>query len=85
MTDTQTEMKGATTMTENKNIHENKEKAPLNDEMLEEVTGGEDLSLSAIPMIYLKCAVDPSHCWPYGYDACPVCGSTEFIRTVVPE
>ena len=69
-------------MTENKKIPENK---PLTDDQLEEVTGGEDLSLSAVPMIYLKCAVDARHNWPYGVDACPVCGSTEFIRTVVPE
>ena len=69
-------------MTDNKKIPEN---TPLTDDQLEEVTGGEDLSLSAVPMIYLKCAVDARHIWPYGIDACPVCGSTEFIRTVVPE
>ena len=58
---------------------------PLTDDQLEEVNGGEDLSLSAVPMIYLKCVVDSRHIWPYGVDACPVCGSTEFVRTVVPE
>ena len=72
-------------MTENKKIPENAENKPLTDDQLEEVSGGEDLSLSAVPMIYLKCAVDSRHIWPYGIDACPVCGSTEFIRTVVPE
>ena len=69
-------------MTENKKIPEN---TPLTDDQREEVTGGEDLSLSALPMIYLKCAVDARDIWPYGIDACPVCGLTEFIRTVVPE
>ena len=57
----------------------------LTDEQLAAVAGGEDLLLSAVPTIYLKCAVDSMHIWPYGLDACPVCGSTEFIRTVVPE
>ena len=70
---------------EKKIIPETNENKPLTDEQLEKVAGGEDLSLSAVPMIYLKCAVDASHIWPYGIDACPVCGSTEFIRTVVPE
>ena len=69
-------------MSENKKIPEN---MSLTDEQLEKVTGGDDLSLSAMPIIYLKCAVDPRHNWPYGLDACPVCGSTEFVRTVVPE
>lgn len=69
-------------MTENKKIPEN---TPLTDEQLEKVSGGEDLSLSALPMIYLKCVVDARHIWPYGFDACPVCESTEFVRTVVPE
>ena len=72
-------------MTENKKIPENTGNNPLTDERLEEVSGGEDLSLSAVPIIYLKCAVDARHIWPYGIDACPVCGSTEFIRTVLPE
>ena len=72
-------------MTENMKIPENTGNNPLTDERLEEVSGGEDLSLSAVPIIYLKCAVDARHIWPYGLDACPVCGSTEFIRTVVPE
>lgn len=72
-------------MTENKIIPENNEIKPLTEDQLGEVTGGEDLSLSAVPMIYLKCAVDSRHIWPYGIDACPVCGSTEFVRTVVPE
>ena len=72
-------------MTENKRIPENYENMPLTDDQLEEVSGGEDLSLSAVPIIYLKCAVDARHIWPYGVDACPVCGSTEVIRTVVPE
>ena len=70
---------------EKKIIPETNEIKPLTDDQLEEVTGGEDLSLSAMPIIYLKCAVDARHIWPYGVDACPVCGSTEFIRTVVPE
>ena len=68
-------------MTENKKIPEN---MPLTDDQLEAVAGG-DVSLSAMPIIYLKCAVDSRHVWPYGVDACPVCGSTEFIKTVVPE
>ena len=72
-------------MTENKKIPESTENKPLTDEQLEKVTGGEDLSLSAVPIIYLKCAVDARHVWPYGAAACPVCGSTEFVRTVVPE
>ena len=72
-------------MTENKKIPENAENKPLTDEQLSGVTGGEDLSLSAVPMIYLKCSVDSRHIWPYAIDACPVCGSTEFVRTVVPE
>jgi len=72
-------------MTEIKKFPESAENMPLTDEQLEEVSGGEDLSLSAVPIIYLKCAVDSRHIWPYGIDACPVCGSTEFIRTVVPE
>jgi len=72
-------------MTENKEIPESIESRPLTDEQLEKVTGGEDLSLSAVPMIYLKCVVDARHVWPYGVAACPVCGSTEFVRTVVPE
>ncbi|MBQ2954864.1 MAG: hypothetical protein IJE08_00220 [Clostridia bacterium] len=72
-------------MTENKKIPENTDNKPLTDDQLEKVSGGEDLSLSAVPMIYLKCAVDSRHIWPYGIDVCPVCGSKEFIRTVVPE
>lgn len=60
-------------------------KLELVEEQLEKVSGGDELSLSAMPIIYLKCAVDPRHIWPYGIDACPVCGSTEFVRTVVPE
>ena len=72
-------------MTENKKIPENAENEPLTDAQLSGVTGGEDLSLSAMPIIYLKCAVDSRHIWPYGIDTCPVCGSTEFVRTVVPE
>ena len=70
---------------EKKIVPENDKINPLTDEQLEEVSGGEDLSLSAMPIIYLKCAVDSRHVWPYGVDACPVCGSTEFVRTVVPE
>ena len=64
---------------------DDKKMLELNDEQLEEVSGGEDMLRSAVPSIYLKCAVDARHRWPYGLDACPVCGSTEFIRTVVPE
>ena len=63
----------------------NEKEFELTDEQLAAVTGGEDLSLSAVPIIYLKCAVDSMHIWPHDVDACPVCGSTEFIRTVVPE
>ena len=70
---------------EKKIIPENNEGKLLTDDQLEEVSGGEDLSLSAMPIIYLKCAVDSRHIWPYGVDACPVCGSREFDRTVVPE
>ena len=40
-------------MTENKKIPENAENKPLTDEQLSGVTGGEDLSLSAMPIIYL--------------------------------
>ena len=73
-------------MTENrKTIPENAGSKPMTDEQLEKVSGGEELSLSAVPIIYLKCAVDARHIWPYGLDACPVCGSTEFIRTVLPD
>ena len=64
---------------------DDKKMLELNDEQLEEVSGGEDILRSMVPIIYLKCAVDSRHIWPYGVDACPVCGSTEFIRTVVPE
>ena len=64
---------------------DDKKMRELNDEQLEEVSGGEDILRSAVPIIYLKCAVDARHSWPYGLDACPVCGSTEFIRTVMPE
>ena len=70
---------------EKKIIPETNEINPLIDDLLKEVSGGDDLSLSAMPIIYLKCAVDSRHIWPYGVDACPVCGSTQFIRTVVPE
>ena len=49
-------------------------KLELTDDQLDDVSGGEDLSLSAVPLIYLKCAVDVRHIWPYGLDACPVCG-----------
>ncbi len=73
-------------MTENrKTIPGNAGSKPMTDEQLEKVSGGEELSLSAVPIIYLKCAVDARHIWPYGLDACPVCGSTEFIRTVLPD
>ena len=72
-------------MNKNKKIPETTEAKSLTDDQLEEVTGGERLKLDAPPIIYLKCAVDARHIWPYGIDACPVCGSTEFIRTVVPE
>ena len=60
-------------------------KLELTDDQLDDVSGGEDLKLSAVPSIYLKCAVDVRHIWPYGLDACPVCGSTQFIKTGVPE
>ena len=69
---------------EKKIIPETDEIMSLSDDELEDISGGEDLSLSAIPIIYMKCAVNSRHAWPYGLDACPVCGSTEFIRTVVP-
>ena len=64
---------------------DDKKMLELNDEQLDEVSGGGELSLSAALKIYLKCAVDARHPWPYGLDACPVCGSTKFIKTVIPE
>lgn len=64
---------------------DDKKMRELNDEQLDDVSGGGGLSVSTVPVIYLKCAVDARHLWPCGLDACPVCGSTEFIRTVIPE
>ena len=64
---------------------DDKKMLELNDEQLDYVSGGGELLLGAMPIIYLKCAVDARHPWPYGLDACPVCGSTEFIKTVIPE
>lgn len=59
----------------------------LNDEQLEKISGGE-MSLDEIPGIrpvpYRRCAVNSQHCWPNGCDACPECGSTEYISTVLP-
>lgn len=64
---------------------EDKKKLELTEDQLAEVSGGEDLPLSVVSTNYQKCAVDARHIWPFGIDACPVCGSTEFIRTVVTE
>ena len=60
--------------------------AELTEDQLEEVTGGAGLTIRLMStMENLKCAVDPRHVWPNGARTCPVCGSAEFIRTVVPE
>ena len=55
----------------------------LTDAQIVKIAGG-DIPLTAMPMLYYTCAVDSSHSWPYGYKACPVCGSKEYIKSNAP-
>ncbi|MBQ7850798.1 MAG: hypothetical protein IJ343_13820 [Clostridia bacterium] len=70
-------------MEEKKIIPETNEIEALTDEQLEEVSGGVMVRIAATTV--LKCAVDARHYWPAGCKACPVCGSTKFIRTAMPK
>ena len=63
-------------MENRKNIPENAESKPLDDDQLTEVTGGETVVIQSVGC--KRCAADPSHLYVELLDACPVCGSREF-------
>ena len=62
--------------------HQN-QNGELTDEQLDHVTGGEMLT-AHLPFRFIKCAVNPQHRWPFGCEACPECGSTEFTCETQP-
>lgn len=53
----------------------------LNEEQLDEVTGGLDLSAAMPPPYNRRCADNPSHVYyaQHSYDVCPFCGAKEFF------
>ena len=54
----------------------------LNEEQLDEATGGMDLNVSVLNPYNRRCAANPSHFYyaQNSYDVCPFCGAKEFIE-----
>jgi len=57
---------------------DDKKKLELNEEQLEEVSGGKTVQVIVQPMGFKRCAANPEHVYVEIHDACPVCGCKEF-------